>query len=573
MKRLISIVIIFTLLLGFFAIQQSHNAQAAEDIFAGGWPYSVPPSGHFNMFVPDAIVMNFFRDIHQLPMGFLIWADNEYEGYLAESWEVDEDNNQILVNLRENVYWHNGDVFNADDVVTTFTLLRLMGASVWDYLGDIEVVSDTELIFHMDRESSLAKRLVLRENIVDRYTYGEYAQKVQQLIDDGYDRDSEEWSGLQADFSEFRPDYVNATGPYYLDPDNVASSRVTLEFNENSYWADQVHFDQIYVYNGGVADLTPLVLNQQADYLTHEFPAGTLQSFEAMGIEFVQTPAVDGLAVYFNHNLDPLDNLYVRKALAYAIDREEVGALALPGVSQGVDWVTGLGEPTMEAWNIDTSELNRYENDWYRAVELLEEAGLFQEDGTWFLEEGEPFELEIQTPAAWADAAVAAENIAEQLTDFGIKTVFNGIEEAQRVPNIQSGNFELALSFWGTGQPHPMYAFEGPIINDNVDSNPGLGFDVEVTTDRGNFNMHELIRASAEGWDTSDQEEIVNDLVYAFNQKLPILPVFALAGRNLTSAGLNTEWPDFDDPIYLNSPGDDNFVIISILRGDIKPLQ
>ncbi|MBF8436063.1 hypothetical protein I0Q91_03145 [Halanaerobiaceae bacterium Z-7014] len=573
MKKL-TILMIFVFMFVSLGLVNTMEVNAQSAVFAGGWPYSAPPSGHFNMFVPGAIELRFFRDIHQLPMGFLIWADNEYEGYLASDWTIDQENNQITVQLREDVYWHNGDEFNAEDVITTFTILRFMEAPVWNYLSSVDVISDHELTFNIDRASSLILRMVLRENIVDTHTYGDFAARIEQLIEDGHDSESEEWKDLQVDFSEFRPDYVNATGPYYLDPASVSSSQVVLKKNNNSYLADQVHFDEILVYNGGVSDLTPLVLNQQADYLTHEFPSGTMTAFENMGIEFVQTPAVDGLAVYFNHNLEPLNDLNVRKALAYAIDRNLVGDIALPGVSIGVDWITGIGEPTMEGWNVETGSLTRYELDHDKAASYLEESGFYKEDGNWYSVDGDQFTLRIQTPSAWADASVAAETIAELLTDFGIETRFNGIEESQRVPNIEAGNFEMALSFWGTGQPHPMYAYEGPIIYQNTRaSGPGIGFDVEVETDRGTFNMEDLILSSADGWDVQDQEETIQDIVYSFNQSLPILPVIALSGRNLTSSGLTTEWPDFDDPIYLNSPGDDNFTIISILRGDIKPIQ
>jgi hypothetical protein len=29
--------------------------------FAGGWPYSIPPTGHFNMFVANAIELKLWR--------------------------------------------------------------------------------------------------------------------------------------------------------------------------------------------------------------------------------------------------------------------------------------------------------------------------------------------------------------------------------------------------------------------------------------------------------------------------------------------------------------------------------
>jgi len=44
---------------------------------------------------------------------------------------------------------------------------------------------------------------------------------------------------------------------------------------------------------------------------------------------------------------------------------------------------------------------------------------------------GKAFELTLQCPSGWADASTAATEAAQQLTAFGIKTVFQGIESTQ----------------------------------------------------------------------------------------------------------------------------------------------
>ena len=561
------------LVLTVVLLLNSVSYASEEAIFAGGWPYSVPPTGHYNMFVSNSIDVKFFRDLHQLPMAFYIWADNAFEGYLAEEWSVDLENNVFEVHLRPNVHWLNGDDFGSKDVWTTFMIHRLLGSPVWDYLSNVEIVNDAVIRFHMKSPSSLIQRMILRENIVDYATYGTFADRLADMIENGEERGSSSWSELSADFNQFRPTFVNATGPYYLDPDKVYASRLELWKNENSYLADVVKFDKVYVYNGDVADLTPLVLNGEIDYLTHVFPAGTNAAFQARGIEFIQTPGMDGLAIYFNHNHPQLGIREVRQALAYAIDREEVGALALPGVTQGVEWVTGIGNSMLEAWVEDPSGLIRYEYNIDKAGQLLESAGFTKKKNTWFTPEGKRFELTIQAPVSWSDAAVAAESIADQLTAFGIKTTFTGIESSQREPNIARGDFDMALSFWGTGKPHPKYAYEGPLLySNNRAQGPGIGFDLEQMTSQGKVNLEDLVINSAEGWDIEEQKRQISDLVYAFNETLPILPVYVKSPKNVTGAGIRSEWPDFSDPIFQNSPGDDNFAVISILRGTLKPM-
>lgn len=543
-----------------------------DAVFVGGWPYSTVPTGHFNMFVSNAIELKFYRELHQLPLATYVAAEDKYEPMLAKSWEISSDDTSFNVVLRDDATWLNDDTFGAKDVWTTFMIYKLMGNPVWNYINSVDVVSDTEVSFGIQTPTSLLLRYVLRKPIVDFATYGEYAQKVQDLMDAGADTASEEWQALVNDFNMYRPEFVNATGPYYLDPANVTESSVELLRNEKSFLADVVNFSKVIVYNGDVAALTPLVLNGEVDFLTHQFPAASMETFTGMGYSVLQVAGVDGIAVYFNEAVKPLDSKLVRQAITYVIDRERVGELALPGVSRGTKYITGLGDTMTEKW-VDTTKLIDYSVDLEKAAALLTEAGLTTKDGKWYLADGKQFKISLQCPASWSDASTAASEIAQQMTAFGIETTFEGIDSTMRQTNITEGNFEMAISFFGTGQPHPMFAFETPLLVSNANAPKGLSYSMTQDTECcGTVDLSALIAASTAGWDLEAQKAAVQQIVYTVNETVPIIPIYTKYSKYISSNGLRTDWGS-DETLYQNSAGDDSFAVIKILTGELASID
>ena len=552
-------------------VPAGQSGAAAETVFAGGWPYSTVPTGHFNMFVSNAIELKFWREIHQLPLATYDASTGEYNPMLAQSWEISDDGTVYTVHLRDDAKWLSGDSFTSKDVWTTFMIYRLVGNPVWNYIDGMNIVDDYTIEFTISNPTTMLHRYILRKPVVDYLTYGSFADKADEIFSAGLGTDSAEYNELVSQFNTFRPDFVNATGPYYLDPDLVSQSYVEMPKNPNSFLADTVQFDKLIIYNGDVPDLTPLVLNKQVDYLTHQFPSSSIETFKALGYKTIQIQGMDGIALYFNCALEPLDSTAVRQAISYVIDRERVGQLALPGVTRGTKYVSGLGDSMTETW-VDTSLLDNYNVDYDKAAALLEGEGLYKKDGQWYLPDGKQFTLQVQCPASWSDASAAASEIAQQLTNFGIKTTFIGIEESQRQTNINEGNFQLALSFFGTAQPHPMFAFETPLLMSNVNASHGLGYSmIQETEDYGTLDLEELIYESTEGWDEEAQKESIEKLVVTLNKTVPYLPLYTKWSQNLSSDGLRTQWTG-DEGLYLNSPGDDSFTVIKLLSGDIRPL-
>jgi len=552
-------------------------APTGPQVFAGAYPYSVPPVGHLNMFATNNMALGIYQTLFMPPLAMYYWADGTWMPLLATDWAIDPAAATLTVHLRQGVKWSNGDDFTAEDVVVTFMCRRLVKGTVWRFLDKVEATDDYTVVFHMSQPSTVVERYVIRnEAIVDRATYGEWADKLQALVDQGLDNESDEWNALFQEFNAFRPETLNATGPYVIDMATINEARLTLVKNPTSWLADTVKFDLVYMYNGETPTVTPIVLAQQVDYATHGFPPATEKAFVDAGVRIIRPPIYSGPALYFNYTIYPFDVKEVRQAIAYAVDRAQNGTVSLGESGKAVQLMAGFSDNIVPLWVDDTSVLNTYDLDPAKGTSLLEGLGFKKgNDGVWVTDKGDRMEYELTVPAEYADWSAAAENLAEQLTTFGIKTVVRGVEFTQHPIQVNQGNFQMAIRGWGSGNPHPHFSFVQDLFTHNIEAaeGPGMSFPmVQPTECCGEFDFEANIENMTIGLDLGAQKAMVAETAKAFNELLPIVPLWERYGNNPAMDGLHTcGWKPDGDPIYKNSPYADSFTVMMILDGTLYP--
>jgi len=80
------------------------------------------------------------------------------------------------------------------------------------------------------------------------------------------------------------------------------------------------------------------------------------------------------------------------------------------------------------------------------------------------------------------------------------------------------------------------------------------------------------VDSSGAGTNIARQKSAVSRLALAFNELLPIIPLFERYSNSPVAEGVRvTGWPRDDDPIYKNHLGTDSFVTIMIFNGTLRP--
>ena len=293
---------------------------------------------------------------------YLDEAGTVYPG-LATSWEFSNEGKTVTFKLREGVNFHDGSPFNAEVVRWTVERHRAettASPTSW-MLGPIEgteVIDDMTIAYHYtDPFVPLWVGL--------GYSYCAPISKA--AVEERGDAFGRNPSG---------------TGPFKFvrwDPDQG----IELVRNDEHNWATPWYSNEGKAYLERVEylvipeDATRLaaLLSGDVDCIsgTEAVPVDKLRQIEATeGYKIYSRPAVGVFFAMFNHKMAPLDDVRVRQALNYAVNRDKIIALVLDG--QGQPAFSPVASSYAQ-YNPET-ETYGFRHDLEKAKALMAEAGL-----------------------------------------------------------------------------------------------------------------------------------------------------------------------------------------------------
>lgn len=284
--------------------------------------------------------------------------DEKYEPipWLCKSYTVSEDGLVWTLELVDNVTWHDGKPFTAEDVKFTIEYIKENKAPWW--YASVAPIEKVEVV------DTYRVRIYLKE------VYVWFLRKMADLPI----VPKHLWENIP--WNTTNPPMIG-TGPFTW-VQRVPGEYVELKKNPNYWKAGCPKVDRI---------IFPIITNPSAmllalkkgeiHYMTWYVPPAAISEVARdPNLKLYSTPSPSFYYLGFNMKVYPLSEKVVRKAIAMIIDKEKIVNELLMGWARPANWYCA---PTYEYWwnpNATTPEYNPE-----LAARMLDEAGFIDIDG------------------------------------------------------------------------------------------------------------------------------------------------------------------------------------------------
>jgi peptide/nickel transport system substrate-binding protein len=482
---------------------------------------------------------------------------DEFTPWLAES-ETWVDDTTWEVKLRQGINWTDGKPLTADDVKFTVELADPNGKyagtglafqTIWNDLTSITKKDDYTLEFKFKENppyQQIGFYLMYQVPIVPKHL----------------------WEGM---------DVKDITGGANLEPvgsgmylaESLAQDRAVLVRNDN-WWGIEVfgktpapkRIVDIVVPSNNVG--LGLVLQGGIDLDNNFLPGVATLVKGGYGIKTYYPDApymipANTVQLIFNLQKKPMDDINFRKAMAYAINVDDIVQNDYAGLVEAAD-PTGL----MPSWEkyVDKEQAEKlaWSYDPEEAKKILADAGYKDVDGDKFLEapDGSKIDLKITCPNGWTDWMVAIQIISRNAAAIGIKVTPEYPDYGGWLDSLLKGTLDMSIrneaQLSSTVYSYYMWIFQHPL-------------DTIETAQWGNYGRYD----NKEAFDLTDQlakVKIGDDAgILAITSQLQKITLTDLPTIPLWYNGL---WAQVSNSVWTNWPSaaeTDNHYLPATWRG------
>ncbi|MGZ6779304.1 MAG: ABC transporter substrate-binding protein [Mycobacterium sp.] len=335
---------------------------------------------------------------------------------LAQSWNVSPDQLTWTFRLRPGVAFHDGTPLTADDVVFTYRRIideQLSNADKLSAVSDVRATDPATVVIRLKHPTPnlltnlggfKGMAIVQRKNVES----GQIAT------------------------------HPVGTGPFAFESQKSGDS-ISLKANQD-YWGGEPKVSGVIfrfipekstalsALQAGEVDWTDAIPTQRVNQLKDDD-----------SVNLAVTPSNDYWYLALNEARPPWNDVRVRQAIAYAIDRDAIVA----ATSYGTAANNQLAIPKGSFWYTDYS---RYRYDIEQAKRLLREA------------KAAPTDLDMLVTNEYPETVTAAQIIADNLAPLGITVNIRTVDFATWLDEQNSGHFDMLMMGWlGNIDPDDFY--------------------------------------------------------------------------------------------------------------------
>jgi len=399
---------------------------------------------------------------------------------LAESVpSTSADGKTVTVKLRTGVKFHNGDALTSADVKYTFdrildTKTAAVARSFFTDVDNITTPDPSTVTFNLKNPNAALIAYMAHPNT------GIVSKKIGEA---------------NADLS--KKETAIGSGPFKLAewvPDNF----MRFEANKDYYVSGQPYLDGIRInVVPDESSLTAALRTKAADMaiVTDAKVAKTLRS--ESGVTLSAKPSLSYNLLFVNTKRKPFDNLKVRQAIAYAIDRKAI----IDAVAFGEGETTGPIAPALANYALPTSQYPLYTRDVAKAKQLLTEANVGPISFTMLTQTTEP-----------AYAKDIAQVVKAQLAEIGVDMKIETLEFTQWVDRWLKADFDMAPGLNGGGPDPDFYVYR--YFTDDGNLNFVTSYKNPVSSDAIKQARASTDPAKRKDLYTTAQKELVNGVPF-----------------------------------------------------------